>query len=48
MAVPLHRGRPRLPDHACYIRVQSSVYELWRERNTLDFAEVTNSVFAEY
>ena len=38
MAVPLRRGRPRLPDRACYIRVRSSVYELWRaSKNTLGF-----------
>ena len=49
MAVPSRKGRPRLSGCARYIRVRSSVFELWHERkNTFGFAEATNSVFAEY
>ena len=49
MTVSSRKGRPRLSGRACYIRERSSVFELWHERkSTLGFAEVTNSVFAEY
>ena len=49
MTVPSRKGRPRLSGRACYIRVRSSVFELWHERkSTFGFVEATNSVFAEY
>lgn len=48
-AVPSRKGRPRLSGRPCYIRIRSSVFELWNSRKrSLGFAEVTNSVFAEY
>ena len=47
-AVRSCKERPRLSGSACYIRIRSSVFELWIERKkSLGFAEVTNSVFPE-
>ena len=46
---PTGKGRPRLSGTARYIRVRSSVFELWNARKkSLGFTETTNSVFAEY
>ena len=43
------KGRPRLPGTARYIRLRSSVFELWNQRkDSLGFSETTNSVFAEF
>ena len=42
-------GRPRLPGHVKYIRLRSSVFDLWREmKKDLGFSEKTDSIFAEF
>lgn len=43
------RGRPRLSGEEKFLRLRSSVYDLWNERkSSLGFDGITNSEFAKF